>query len=126
MGKNFEDLNVWKEAMDLAEAVYRATDTFPKTEQYGLTSQLRRSVVSIASNIAEGSARATNGEFMQFLGIARGSAAEAKTQLMLSQRLNLLDEVTAHRLIEHTDRIARMLNGLRNSITNNQQLATSN
>ena len=72
----FEELKICQKAMDITENCYRATESFPKEEKYGLTSQLRRSAVSIPSNIAEGSGRNTNGEFMQFLGIANGSSYE--------------------------------------------------
>lgn len=88
----FEELKIWQKTMDITENCYRATESFPKEEKYGLTSQLRRSAVSIPSNIAEGSGRNTNGEFMQFLGIANGSSYELLTQLYLSKRLDLLTE----------------------------------
>jgi four helix bundle protein len=75
--------------MDLSTAVYAVTKAFPKEEMFGLTSQLRRASVSVASNIAEGQGRLTSGEFIQFLGIARGSVLELQTQLELAQRLRL-------------------------------------
>ena len=78
--------------MELAEAVYKLTRTFPKEEVYGLTSQLRRASVSIASNIAEGRARATDPDFRQFLNIALGSTYEVQTQLLLAKRLKIGDE----------------------------------
>jgi four helix bundle protein len=78
----------WQKSMDLATMVYDVTRTFPKEEMFGLTSQLRRASVSIASNIAEGQGRSTVGEFIQFLGMARGSALEVQTQLELALRLN--------------------------------------
>jgi four helix bundle protein len=73
---SFRDLQIWQKAMQLAVAVYRLTDAFPREERYGLTSQIRRSAVSIPSNIAEGQGRTNLGEFRQFLGIARGSNCE--------------------------------------------------
>lgn len=86
----YQKLEAWQMAMALAEAVYKTTRTFPKEEVYGLTSQIRRAVVSIPSNIAEGAARASAKEFMQFLLIARGSAAELETQLLLAGKLGYL------------------------------------
>jgi len=74
--KDYKDLHVWQKAMELARQVYKLTSLFPKEEVYGLTSQIRRSAVSIPSNIAEGSSRSGTKEFLQFLSIARGSDAE--------------------------------------------------
>jgi four helix bundle protein len=84
---DYKELEVWQKAMALAKQVYQMTANFPKEEMYGLTSQVRRAVVSIPSNIAEGSARAGTKEFLQFLSIARGSAAELETQLILASQL---------------------------------------
>ena len=88
MVKSFRDLQVWQRAMELTVVIYRLTQDFPREEQYGLTNQLRRSSVSIPSNIAEGQGRLSTGEFCQFLGIARGSNCEVQTQLEISRRLN--------------------------------------
>ena len=85
--RSFRDLIVWQRAMELTVAVYGLTREFPKEEIYGLTSQLRRAAVSIASNIAEGHGRNTTGEFRQFLGVARGSNFVVQTQLILSRKL---------------------------------------
>ena len=82
MGNHYRDLNVWKKAIKLVKAIYKLTQTFPKEEIYGLTSQMRRSAVSIPSNIAEGQARRGNKEFSQFLYVSKGSAAELETQLI--------------------------------------------
>ncbi|MGA2205922.1 MAG: four helix bundle protein [Terracidiphilus sp.] len=92
MSQDFQDLTVWQRAMELTEAVYNLTKTFPKHEVYGLTSQLRRASVSVASNIAEGRARATDRDFRQFLNIALGSTYEVQTQLLLAKRLTIGDE----------------------------------
>lgn len=98
--------------MTLAEGVYKITIDFPKHELYGLTSQLRRAAVSIPSNIAEGQARNSTGEFIQFLGIARGSLAELETQLELAARLGFLsDDEKAKALNLHAE-VGRMLSGL--------------
>lgn len=86
--QSFRDLVVWQRAMQLTVAVYQLTKDFPREEQYGLTNQLRRSAVSIPSNIAEGQGRLTVGEFKQFLGFARGSNFEVQTQLELARALN--------------------------------------
>ena len=83
----FEKLTIWQKAMDLVVDVYKSTEQFPDTEKYGLISQMRRSAVSIPSNIAEGSGRNSNQQFKYFLGIASGSTAELLTQTFLSERL---------------------------------------
>jgi four helix bundle protein len=88
----FQDLTVWQRAMEMSECVYRLTKTFPKEELYGLTSQLRRASISVASNIAEGRGRSTTGEFRQFLSIAQGSTFEVHTQLLMAKRLQFGDE----------------------------------
>lgn len=87
MGASFKDLVVWQRAVQLCTEVYRLTSTFPSTEQFGLTHQLRRASVSIASNIAEGYGRSSKGEYLLFLGHARGSNCELQTQLILSEAL---------------------------------------
>jgi len=89
--QSFRDLQVWQKAMDLTLIVYRLTQGFPREELFGLTSQLRRSAVSVPSNIAEGQGRLNAREFKQFLGIARGSICEIQTQLEIARRLNLGD-----------------------------------
>lgn len=76
---NLKEMKIWNRALDLCVEVYKATENFPKDELYGLTAQIRRSVVSISSNISEGAGRNTDGEFVQFLGIATGSAYELQT-----------------------------------------------
>ncbi len=87
--QSFRDSIAWKKSMELSVGVYNATRSFPKEEMFGLTSQLRRASVSIASNIAEGQGRMTSGEFAHFLGMARGSALEVETQLELAKMLGL-------------------------------------
>lgn len=86
--QSFKDLIVWQKSMDLVSGVYLLTRTFPREELYGLTSQMRRSAISIPSNIAEGKKRRTRKDFLQFLRIADGSAAELETQLLLAERLS--------------------------------------
>ncbi len=88
----YKELDVWKKSMELSYIIYELTKEFPSEEKFGLTSQMRRCSVSIASNIAEGAGRNTNGEFRQFLGIAQGSTFELETQTLLSQRMGLVSE----------------------------------
>ena len=87
MVQSFRDLHVWQRSIQLTVSLYRLTQGFPREEVYGLSSQIRRSAVSVASNIAEGQGRLTTGEFRQFLGIARGSNFELQTQLEISRAL---------------------------------------
>ncbi len=87
MNNNFKKLVVWQKSVELVEKVYIATKKLPREEVYNLTSQIRRAALSIPSNIAEGSRRNNQPEFNQFLGIARGSAAELETQILIAQRL---------------------------------------
>ena len=89
VAQSFRDLVVWQRAMQLTVAIYRLTRDFPREELYGLTNQIRRSAISIPSNIAEGQGRLNVGEFKQFLGIARGSNFEVQTQLEIARALNL-------------------------------------
>ena len=110
--KGYRDLLVWQKGMDLAEDVYKTTHAFPKSELYGLTSQMRRAAISIASNIAEGQGRNSTGEFIQFLGIAKGSVAEIETQLELACRLQMLSSEEMLRLTNQANEIGRMLAGL--------------
>jgi four helix bundle protein len=93
LAQAFQDLTVWQRAMEMSVSIYALTKTFPKDETYGLTSQLRRASVSVASIIAEGRGRMTEGEFRQFLGIAQGSTYEVQTQLLVARQLKIGDEV---------------------------------
>jgi len=94
LAQAFQDLTVWQRAMEMTVCIYGLTRTFPKDEMYGLTSQLRRASVSVASNIAEGRGRMTDGEFRQFLGMAQGSTYEVQTQLLVARQLKIGDEAT--------------------------------
>lgn len=116
MSSSYRDLRVWQQAMDLAEQVYLATENFPKQEMYGLTSQLRRSAVSVPSNIAEGKGRNTDRDFLNFLFHARGSLMEVETQVLLSSRLKFLSLESADDLLQSTARIGSSLAGLINSL----------
>jgi four helix bundle protein len=115
MIKTHKDLDVWKKSMDLVMDVYRNTQTFPKEEVYGLTSQIRRAVVSIPCNIAEGASRNSKKEFCQYLYIALGSASELETQILITDRLGYIQE--SDKLLEKTDSIKKMLNGLIKHLT---------
>jgi four helix bundle protein len=108
------DLIAWQEAIRLVEIVYRDTAGFSSEETFGLKNQLRRSAVSVPSNIAEGSARNTTGELVQFLGVARGSLAELETQLEVATRLGLLNEAVSS--IKQVDRVGRLLSALLKSL----------
>jgi four helix bundle protein len=105
---NFQELLIWQKAMEVAEKTYKVSSTFPVSEKYGLTSQIRRSAVSIPSNISEGAGRNTDGEFKSFLGIANGSANEMFTQLVLCNRLKLVSEETIQPLLNDIIEIQKM------------------
>jgi four helix bundle protein len=114
--QSYKELLVWQQAMELVSAIYRATKLFPREEPYGLTSQLRRSAVSVPSNIAEGQGRATRGEFIQFLCHARGSLFEVETQLILAGQLGYLQAGDSGVLLQKMTRVAQLLNGLISSL----------
>jgi four helix bundle protein len=123
MKSDFRDLIVWQKAMDMVVSVYQATRQFPKDELFGLASQMRRSAVSVPSNIAEGQGRPTRALFSNFLGNAKGSLAELETQALIAQRLGYLAADSS--LLSQISEVARLLNGLINSLKN-RQLTTDN
>ncbi len=110
--RNYQDLIVWQRAMDLVEWIYRATRPFPSEERFGLTSQLRRAVVSIPSNIAEGQGRETTRDFLRFLWIAHGSLREVETHVMIANRLEFLEDDPTNDLLARASEVGRLLNGL--------------
>ena len=110
--RHYRELLVWQKAMNLAKAVYCETETLPKSEVFGLQSQMRRAAVSIPSNIAEGHGRLNDGHFRQFLATSRGSHFELQTQLELAGDLKLLGDSTVKGLMGNCEEIARMINGL--------------
>lgn len=114
----FKDLVVWQEAKRFAFEVYAISDNFPKREIYGLTSQIRRAVVSVPSNIAEGQGRLTRGEFMQFLGHARGSLLETVTQLEIAADRKYIDEEQLRSVEQKAFQVLRLLNALIDSLRN--------
>jgi four helix bundle protein len=114
---SFRDLNVWQKGMDLAVHVYQATAKLPKSEMFGLTSQMRRAAVSMPSNIAEG--KAVGGRsYPRHLKIALGSEAELQTQIELARRLQMLADEEAHDLSEQASEVGRMLAGLYRALPN--------
>ena len=116
MGQSFKDLNAWRKAIALTLAIYKLTESFPQSERYGLTDQLRRAAVSIASNIAEGYGRSTRGEYLQFLGHARGSNCEVETQFVIVAALGLgleSNRAIAEKLCAD---VSRLLRGLMQSL----------
>jgi four helix bundle protein len=112
VNKPHKKLNAWTDAVDFAQQIYRVTEQFPSNEQFGLTSQLRRAAVSIPSNIAEGAARQTKREFVQFLHISKGSLSALDTQLELARRLEYLGQIEWEALNELLERVDRLLSGL--------------
>jgi four helix bundle protein len=114
--QSYKELLAWQQSMELVSSIYRATKMFPREEVYGLTRQLRRSAVSVPSNIAEGQGRATRGEFLQFLGHARGSLFEVETQLILAGELGYLQSSDASYLLKQMTRVAQLVNGLISSL----------
>jgi four helix bundle protein len=111
-----EKLDVWKKSIDFVVALYKATESFPKDEKFGLTSQLRRASVSIPANIAEGAGRKSDREFAHFLSNSQGSASEVDTELLIAHRLTLLPESEYLKLRSSLDEIGRMLTGLSHHI----------
>ena len=114
--RSYRDLIAWQKSIDLVAEIYRCTQTFPRTETYGLVSQLRRAAVSVPSNIAEGHARLTTGEFRQFLGHALGSLTEIETQIIIAERLGYLVPSKSADLSARTAEVGKVLNGLLRSL----------
>ena len=110
--RHYTDLEVWCVAMDVADAVYEVSASFPKDESFGLTSQVRRAAVSIPSNIAEGWGRGRTKEYVQFLRYARGSLYEVETQLRIAARRGYLPDARLDTILDQTTSIGRMLVGL--------------
>jgi four helix bundle protein len=110
--KNYRDLIVWQKAMELARQTYAITAELPKKECDGLAAQIRRAVVSIPSNIAEGHGRLTDSQFRHFLGNARGSLCELQTQMELASDLGYIEKQIIHSFMEQGSEVARLINGL--------------
>ncbi|MBM3819002.1 MAG: four helix bundle protein [Acidimicrobiia bacterium] len=114
--RNYQDLIAWQKAMDLAVAVYAASQALPVEERFGLTTQMRRAAVSIAANIAEGQGRATDGEFGNQLSVAHGSTRELETHVMLSERLQMLPAEKTQPLLDMCSEVGRLVTGLAKSL----------
>ena len=116
IAKRYSDLVAWQRAMDLVELIYQVSGEFPKSEVYGLTSQLRRAAVSVPSNIAEGYGRSGRREFAHALSIALGSLAEVETQILIAERLGYLAADSRATLMESSTQTGRVIVGLMNSM----------
>ena len=110
--RSYKDLEVWQRSMDLVVECYKAAKAFPSEERYGLTAQLRRSAVSVPSNIAEGRGRRGIGEFLYHLGVAYGSLMEIETQLLIAIRLNYLTDVQGDDVLGRLGEVRRLLAGM--------------
>ena len=115
--KHYKDLLVWQKSMDLAVEVYNVIKSLPKEELFGLSDQMRRAVVSVPSNIAEGQQRSSTKDYIRFLHIAKGSLGELETQVMLCERLNYLEKEKINKLVDQCIEIQRMISGLINSLS---------
>jgi four helix bundle protein len=112
----FKDLEIWKRSRIFCSKIYVETANFPENEKFGITNQLRRASVSIPSNIAEGSSRASNKEFSRFLEIAIGSAYEIETQLLISNDLKFLESETVETLLNELEEIVKMISKFRSTL----------
>ncbi|MBA3063407.1 MAG: four helix bundle protein [Atribacteria sp.] len=110
--KSFKDLRIWQKGIEIVSDIYILTKNFPKEELFSLTSQLRRSAISIPSNIAEGFKRFHNKEYKQFLFITLGSCAEVETQIIIAKELKYINENEETKLVEKLDHICRMTSSL--------------
>ncbi len=114
--KSYQELIAWQRAMDLVVSIYKLSAKFPREELYGLTNQLRRSSVSVPSNIAEGQGRGGTADFVRFLGIANGSLQEAETQMLIGQRLGFISGDELKPVMDLSAETGRVLNGLMRSL----------
>jgi four helix bundle protein len=120
--KSYKDLKIWNRSIELVTDVYDITSLFPKDETYGLTSQIRRSAISIPSNIAEGFTRYYNKEYRQFLYISLGSCAELETQLVIANRLNYLEADIKSKISNDLEIICKMITNLIKKINNDLKI----
>ena len=116
MGQSFKDLIVWQRAVQLSFAIYKLTSSFPESERFGLSNQMRRASVSVASNIAEGYGRSSRGEYLVFLGHARGSDCELQTQLVIAEGLGFGSAQSRRSACELCDEVSRMLIAMINKL----------
>ena len=117
----FEKLEVWQKAIELADLIYDATRNFPDYEKFGLANQMRRAAVSVSSNIAEGSGRNSERDFIRFLQISYGSLMEVVSQLKIAERRGFIEPQDAQRIYDLCEQSSRMLSGLRSSLERNSQ-----
>ena len=115
--RSYQDLIVWKKSINLVTKIYNYTLSFPREEKFGITSQMRRAGTSISANIAEGQARQSKKEFVQFLSIAQGSLAELETFLIISRNLGFLNQANSEELLNDCSEIAKLLYRLKKSLT---------
>lgn len=116
--RNFRELNIWITAMEVVKDIYLATRDFPTHEQYGLTTQIRRAAVSVASNIAEGSSRRTEADFARFLAYSLGSAYEIETQLIIANDLGYLNTETFNKTLDKLNNLQKQINSLITIVSN--------
>jgi four helix bundle protein len=121
MIQSFRDLQVWQRSIQMSVSVYRLTKEFPREEIYGITSQMRRSAVSVASNIAEGNGRLSSGEYRQFLGIARGSNFELQTQFEIARALGYSDSTMLDDAEGLSVEVGKMISGMLNAMKEKEQ-----
>ena len=122
--KSYRDLLVWQKGIDLVVIAYKATTGFPKSETYGLISQIRRAATSIPANIAEGYGRGSRKEYLQFLMVAQGSLKELETHFIVSEKLSYLTAAQKDRLLSQTDELGRMLGSLIRKLKASSSAAT--
>lgn len=118
--RDFRQYSVWQKAIDFTTEIYKITSSYPSSEKYGLTNQLQRAAVSIASNIAEGASRTSEKDFAHFLEISLGSSFEVETQLLISKNLNYISEAQHSAIIKELDILQKQLNQFINRIRNCQ------
>ena len=119
--ESYRDLAVWRKAIDLTVQCYEASGSFPKSELFGLTCQIRRAAVSVGANIAEGRGRRYTGDFIRFISNAYGSLAELETHIIIANRLEYIDDGEANELLYRAGEVGRMLNGLLNALKRKAQ-----
>ena len=115
--QSYRDLLVWQKSVDLIEEIYSLSRLFPREEQYVLTSQIRRSALSVSNNIAEGSGRETTPDLLNFLSNSKGSVKETESMVLVGQRLRFINAQQSMRALGLTDEVSRMISGLRNSLS---------
>lgn len=124
--ESYRDLKVWQLGMDVAVDVYRLTQDYPRTEQFGLTSQTRRAASSVPANIAEGYGRNSKANYVNFLRIAQGSLKELETHILLAERVGLLGSSGTSEILERCDSLGRMLNSLIAKVSTSTPLPNTN